>query len=489
MLVAQFFLFLLILSAATYVLAKRRVLGFARLNQGQGKRKLTTKENRIGLQALPSFYGTRALYFTFIPVVLLWTLWLIFSPILEQQLLNEVSTSLITPSSSAADLLVLQRQLMDARDIEQLGGFDFNLLDQAQVAQAVHSLKIFARFDQQVVYLLLFALGAILGLFAVFSSRPSLRARHGVEKWNAALMLGCSLIAILITLGIISSLVVQAVKFFALYSPFDFLTGLRWSPHTIEKGGTFGIVPLILGTSLVSLIAMLVAVPVGLLSAIYLSEFASPRARDMLKPVLEILAGIPTVVYGLFGALFFAPLLKSFLELPPFETLLTFVYGLFGMPEQSIPIDFALAAGMVMGVMITPFVASMSDDALKSVPQALRDGAFGLGSTRSEVIRKVLLPAALPGISGGILLAVSRAIGETMIMVMMLGTFAYLNVNPLKPVSTFTVQINALLLGDNDYMSAPVLSAFAIGLFLFLITLLLNTIALYIVRRYRETYD
>jgi phosphate transport system permease protein len=241
----------------------------------------------------------------------------------------------------------------------------------------------------------------------------------------------------------------------------------------VGSSGAFGAVPVFLGTALISAIAMIVAVPVGLLCSIYLSEYASRRLRTVAKPLIEVLAGIPTVVYGFFAALSVAPFVRG-------------VGEFLGMDVAS---DSALAAGLVMGVMIIPFVSSLSDDFINAVPQSLRDGAYSLGATRSETIRQVIIPAALPGIIGGVLLAVSRAIGETMIVVMAAGLSANLTVNPLKAVTTVTVQIVTLLVGDQEFDSPKTLAAFALGLVLFLITLCLNVIALYVVRKYREQYE
>jgi phosphate transport system permease protein len=286
-------------------------------------------------------------------------------------------------------------------------------------------------------------------------------------------------VAILVTIGIVFSLAFEAYRFFEKVPVGDFLFGLEWSPQTairadqVGSTGSFGVLPLINGTLLISAIAMLVATPLGLLSAIYLSEYASKSARSWVKPALEILAGIPTVVYGFFAALTLAPFIRM-------------TGGQFGLEVAS---ESALAAGIVMGIMIVPLISSLSDDVINAVPQSLRDASFGLGATHSETIRKVVLPAALPGISGSLLLATSRAIGETMIVLMAAGMAAKLSLNPLDAVTTITVQIVALLTGDQEFDSAKTLSAFALGLFLFIITLGINVVALGIVRKYQEQYD
>ncbi|HUO86220.1 MAG TPA: phosphate ABC transporter permease subunit PstC [Thermoanaerobaculia bacterium] len=308
---------------------------------------------------------------------------------------------------------------------------------------------------------------------------PELPALYRVEATVRRLLFLASLVAILTTLGIVLSLLFEALRFFARVPLTELLFGLQWSPQTalraeqVGASGSFGAVPLFVGTFLVSLIAMSVAVPVGLLSAIYMSEYATRRARGVLKPLLEILAGIPTVVYGFFAALTVAPMIRRWGE----------AVGL------DVASESALAAGAVMGVMIIPFVSSLSDDVLTAVPRGLREASYGLGATQSETIRRVVLPAALPGVVGGVLLAVSRAIGETMIVVMAAGLTANLTFNPFEAVTTVTVQIVTLLVGDQEFDSAKTLSAFALGLVLFVITLVFNIVALEVVRRYREQYE
>jgi phosphate transport system permease protein len=306
-----------------------------------------------------------------------------------------------------------------------------------------------------------------------------LRARNHVETLVKYLLVACASIAIFTTIGIVLSVLYEAIRFFKVIPVHEFLFGLDWSPQMairadqVGSSGAFGAIPVFMGTLLISAIAMCVAVPIGLMSAIYLSEYADKRFRAVAKPLLEILAGIPTVVYGFFAALVVAPMIRN-----AGVTL--------GLDVSS---ESALAAGLVMGIMIIPFVSSLSDDVINAVPQSLRDGALGLGSTKSETIRLVVLPAALPGIVGGVLLAVSRAIGETMIVVMAAGLAANLTVNPLKTVTTVTVQIVTLLVGDQEFDSPKTLAAFALGLLLFVITLILNVIALVVVRKYREQYE
>ena len=292
-------------------------------------------------------------------------------------------------------------------------------------------------------------------------------------------MIVCSSVAIAVTLGIIFSLLFETINFFQKVSLSEFLFGTKWSPQTalrsdqVAAEGSFGAIPLITGTLLISTIAMCIATPLGLFSAIYLSEYASKKIRNIVKPLLEILAGIPTVVYGFFAALTVAPIIRS-----TGETV--------GLNVSS---ESALAAGLIMGIMIIPLISSLSDDVINAVPQSLRDASLALGSTNSETIRKVILPAAIPGISGSLLLAASRAIGETMIVVMAAGLAANLTANPLEAVTTITAQIVALLTGDQEFDSAKTLSAFALGLLLFIVTLILNIISLKIVNKYREQYD
>jgi len=299
------------------------------------------------------------------------------------------------------------------------------------------------------------------------------------ETLILGIMIACATVAIAVTVGIVFSLLFESIRFFEKVPMTEFLFGTQWSPQTalradqVGASGSFGAVPLITGTLLISAIAMSVATPLGLFSAIYLSEYASNKTRSVVKPLLEILAGIPTVVYGFFAALTVAPLLRSTGE---------------GM-GLNVSSESALAAGLVMGVMIIPLISSLSDDVINAVPQSLRDASLGLGSTESETIRKVVLPAAIPGIAGSLLLAASRAIGETMIVVMAAGLAANLTANPLEAVTTITAQIVALLTGDQEFDSAKTLSAFALGLLLFVVTLLLNMIALKIVNKYKEQYD
>jgi phosphate transport system permease protein len=332
-------------------------------------------------------------------------------------------------------------------------------------------------------YSLILATGMVFGLLgAAFGLRKlsaSFRARNHVERAVKYLLLAAASVAVLTTIGIVFSVLFETVRFFQRVSPFEFLFGLQWSPQTairadqVGSSGAFGIVPLVTGTLLITTIAISIAGPIGLFAAIYMAEYASPRFRAFAKPILEVLAGIPTVVLGFFAALTLAPIIRE-----AGESL--------GLDVAS---ESALAAGIVMGMMIIPFVSSLSDDVINAVPQSMRDGSYAMGATRSETVKKVILPAAFSGIVSAMMLAISRAVGETMIVVMAAGLAGNLTFNPLQAVTTFTVQIKTILVGDQEFDSAKTLAAFALGFVLFFFTLILNVIAMQIVKRYREQYD
>ena len=429
-----------------------------------------------GLRALhsrPVYHGALTALFCAVPSAALVSLWLLFEDtIIIGMVVAELPGAL---QSLQADRLGLV--INDIRNVAA-GNLFGNNADASVTAAAAHYNALYERSSN-----LLAVLALVLALCAMlwFRSRINLRlrARNSVERAITVFLIASSLVAIVTTVGIFLSVLFEAARFFESIAPVDFFFGLEWSPQTairedqVGSSGAFGAVPLIAGTMLIAVIAMTVAVPVGLMSAIYLSEYASSRLRAIAKPLLEVLAGIPTVVYGFFAALVVAPEIRGF-------------GASIGLEVSS---ESALAAGLVMGVMIIPFVSSLSDDVINAVPQGLRDGAYGLGATRSETIRHVVIPAALPGIVGGVLLAVSRAIGETMIVVMAAGLSANLTANPLEAVTTVTVQIVTLLVGDQEFDSPKTLAAFALGLMLFVVTLVLNVIALYVVRRYREQYD
>lgn len=344
-------------------------------------------------------------------------------------------------------------------------------------------LIIFAGLSASLEFLPI-AVAIILASVAVYfltrrTIRADFRARTRVEFFIKSVLVFCSIIAVLTTLGIILSLLFESLRFFDKVPFLDFLTGLQWSPQTALRAdqagqsGAFGAIPVFAGTFLVMLVAITVAAPIGLMIAIYLSEYASKRVRAYVKPAIEILAGVPTVVYGFFALLTVGPTIRTFAESLGF----------------SVPTQSAIAAGSVMGIMIIPFISSLSDDVINAVPQTLRDGSYALGATKSETMMQVVFAGALPGIIGALLLAISRAIGETMIVVMAAGRAANLTGNPFEAVTTVTVQIVALLTGDQEFDSPKTLAAFALGLILFAITLVLNVIALIIVRRYRERYE
>ncbi|MBC9246176.1 phosphate ABC transporter permease subunit PstC [Paracoccus sp. 11-3] len=315
---------------------------------------------------------------------------------------------------------------------------------------------------------------AVVGLgWGITRIGVDFHARNTVERIVLGILIFCSLIAIATTAGIVLSLLFETGKFFQIYDWKTFFFGTEWTPR-FQGNSQLGILPLLWGTLYISLIALIVSVPIGLFAAIYMSEYASKRVRGIAKPAIEILAGIPTIVYGLFALVTVGPMLRDYFAQP---------MG-WGNSGSSV-----LTAGLVMGIMLIPFVSSLSDDIINAVPQSLRDGALGLGSTPSETIRKVVLPAALPGVVGAVLLAASRAIGETMIVVLGAGASARMDLNPFEAMTTITVKIVSQLTGDSDFNSPETLVAFALGLTLFVITLVLNVVALYIVRKYREQYE
>ncbi|MCP5123224.1 MAG: phosphate ABC transporter permease subunit PstC [Pseudomonadales bacterium] len=425
------------------------------------------------LHSLPKHYGYMAALWALLPALLILVLWLVLeNSILARIVMNELP-------GGVRELPVNEQGLYFNQIVSYArGAIDAAQLDAAQIAAADHyrDLSSSSRTIKALLVFLVAILGAALALRRI---RPALRARNHVEGIFKWILFACSFLAVLTTLGIVLSVLFEAIRFFHAIPLMDFLFGLEWSPQMairadqVAASGSFGFVPLLVGTLLISTVAMVIAVPVGLMSAIYLSEYATRRFRAITKPVLEILAGVPTVVYGFFAALTVAPFIRD----------LGATLGLHVASES------ALAAGLVMGIMIIPFVMSLSDDIINAVPDTLREASLGMGATMNETIRKVLLPAALPGIVGGILLAVSRAIGETMIVVMAAGLSARLTINPLEAVTTITVQIVTLLVGDQEFDNPKTLAAFALGLVLFFVTLLLNVIALYVVRKYREQYE
>jgi phosphate transport system permease protein len=438
------------------------------------KRSLTLVAGRVrDLHSLPAYYGLQTALWCGIPALLLMTLWLSFeSPVVTGLVVDSLPQELQKLPPERLNLV-----LNDIRNLAT-GNIVSKEVDAAMQRAADHYSRL-QSISHMAMFVVALSLASLTGFFAQRSINRHQRARNRVEKVVGFFLLSSSTLAIFTTIGIVLSVLFESIRFFQQIPVTDFLFGLEWSPQTairadqVGSSGVFGAIPLFAGTFLITFIAMVVAVPVGLLSAIYMAEYASKPFRTLAKPVLEILAGIPTVVYGFFAALTVAPLFRD-------------SGAALGLDVSS---ESALAAGVVMGIMIIPFVSSLSDDVINAVPQALRDGAYGLGATRSETIRTVIIPAALPGIVGGVLLAVSRAIGETMIVVMAAGLAANLTANPLQAVTTVTVQIVTLLVGDQEFDSAKTLSAFALALVLFVITLALNMFALHIVRKYREQYD
>jgi phosphate transport system permease protein len=425
------------------------------------------------LHSLPSHYGLMTAMWCALPALLVIGLWLAFQDAIILRLITEHLPAGVRELPKNELSLVLN----DVRNLVAGNVPASSVSEAARAASTEYThLRGISRMALTVLVLAL-TIGAVLAVRARIT--PELRARNRVEVVIEWLLIACSTLAVFTTIGIVASVAFEAFRFFAIISPIDFLFGTAWSPQMairadqVGSSGSFGAVPLFAGTALISFIAMSIAVPIGLFSAIYLAEYAHPRFRTWAKPLLEVLAGVPTVVYGFFAALTIGPALRG--------------WGAnIGLDVAS---ESALAAGFVMGIMIIPFVSSLADDMISAVPQSLRDGAYALGATRSETIKQVVIRAALPGIVGGVLLAVSRAIGETMIVVMAAGLSANLTANPFEAVTTVTVQIVTLLVGDQEFDSPKTLAAFALGLVLFLVTLLLNIIALHIVRKYREQYE
>ena len=451
---------LLALSIFGYCFGRRRALA---LSGGRSS----------SLHSRPGYYGAYVALWCAIPAFAIFAVWLLAQPgVIEDIVVSALPEAMREIGPDRMSLLL--------NDIRNAADGAFPASGAApHVAEAAAHLNRLDATGKGALAVIALAL-ALAGLaFARSRVAPALRARNRVERTIDILLIACSSIAILTTIGIVLSLVFESIRFFGKIPFFDFVFGTVWSPQTalradqVGSTGVFGAIPLFAGTMLITLIAMLIAVPVGLLSAIYLSDYADPRVRGAVKPVVEILAGIPTVVYGFFAALTVAPLFRGIGESV-------------GLDVAS---ESALAAGTVMGIMIIPFISSLSDDVMNAVPQSLRNGSLAMGATKSETIRRVILPAALPGIFAACLLAVSRAIGETMIVVMAAGLAANLTANPFEAVTTVTVQIVTLLIGDQEFDSAKTLAAFALGLALFVITLAMNVVALHVVRKYREQYD
>ncbi|WP_422028645.1 phosphate ABC transporter permease subunit PstC [Roseovarius sp.] len=483
-------LIVLAIAVAGYVLGRQRALASA----GGDNRKL---------HSLPSYYGSNVAIKAIVPAALLVVAWLLIQPIYVGNTISGMIPDASVKEGSSLGLVMAEvRRAADGLDAAVAQGLmtdaearnlraDFTDVTQRlrdagsivtsevtqpilRAAQRYRIMNDTGNLIMTIAVLILAVLGFLYGLR---ESKSEFRARNVVEHSVRAILVGAASIAILTTIGIVLSLVFNTIEFFRLYPAADFFLGTNWAPSFSGRGGSsdLGVLPLLWGTFYISIVALAVAVPIGLFAAIYLSEYASPRIRAFAKPMLEVLAGIPTIVYGLFALLTVGPLLLK-------------LFGDNGLDWMQSG-TAVMTAGLVMGIMLIPFVSSLSDDIINSVPQAMRDGSYGLGATKSETIKQVVLPAALPGIVGAILLAASRAIGETMIVVLGAGAAARLSLNPFEAMTTVTAKIVSQLTGDADFASPEALVAFALGMTLFVITLCLNIFALYIVRKYREQYE
>ena len=470
---------------------------------GRARAMASADGNIKRLHSLPIYYGANAFLKSAVPAFGIMIIWMLVQPLViqnsiagmvpESEVSDDANLSLVMSEvQRTADGLnnAVAAGLLDAETASSISVEDTDvgqlLRDAGQVvtsdisqpilsaAQAYRTMSTSSTLLMSIVVLAVAAAGAAWG---VIESNRDFRARNVVEQGTLAILIAAASVAILTTIGIILSLIFNTIEFFRLYPAGDFFTLLEWAPSFSGRGGasSLGILPLLWGTLYISVVALLVAVPIGLYSAIYLSEYATPRVRGITKPLLEILAGIPTIVYGLFALLTIGPMLMN-------------VFGDDGLGWMGGGRS-VMTAGIAMGIMLIPFVSSLSDDIINAVPQSLRDGSYGLGATQSETIRQVVLPAALPGIVGAILLAASRAIGETMIVVLGAGAAARLSLNPFEAMTTVTAKIVSQLTGDSDFASPEALVAFALGISLFVLTLALNVLALYIVRKYREQYE
>ena len=454
-------LLVLVIGALYFYLGQRSIIG----QRAAGTLKL---------HSLPHYYGLWAGLISTIPALLLLVVLSVGDGLLFKQMVKQFYPPDVLAQDFASQAIVFTK-IMNVVEGIQFG------TPEPFIREAGEAWIRWQATADTLIAVIVLAVAILAGFFAYRQINPDFRSRNGVERIILWILISSSTVAILTTIGIVLSVLFESIRFFQLIPPQDFLFGLEWNPQFegAERAGsgggtaTYGMVPMFVGTLLISTVALVVAVPVGLFSAIYLAEYATSNVRAFVKPLLEILAGVPTVVYGFFAALTVAPLVKAAGES-------------IGLEVAS---ESALAAGLVMGIMIIPFISSLSDDVINAVPQSLRDAAYGLGSTKSEAVRQVVLPAALPGIMAAIILAVSRAVGETMIVVMAAGLAANLSFNPLDAVTTVTSQIVTILVGDQEFESAKTLSAFALALMLIIITLGLNFFALQIVKKYREQYD
>ncbi|CUH77417.1 phosphate ABC transporter permease subunit PstC [Tropicibacter naphthalenivorans] len=481
------------------------VLAIAAVGYALGRtRALSSTNGDIRkLHSLPSYYGANVALKSAIPALLVLVVWLVAQPLIVSGVVSSDIPDSAIPEGSSRGLVMSEVKRVAAgldgavaagtmsasyaasaqadmddvtkrmRDAQQITP-EALTPEILTAGQRFRAMVAQGKWAMTAVVLALAVAGAFWGLR---ESHAEFRARNTVERVTKVLLIAAASLAILTTVGIVLSLVFNTYEFFTMYPPLEFFFGTTWAPSFSGRGGSseLGIVPLLWGTFYISIVALAVAVPIGLFSAIYLSEYAGPKVRAIAKPLLEVLAGIPTIVYGLFALLTVGPLLVS-------------IFGKdgFGWMQSGTAV---MTAGIVMGIMLIPFVSSLSDDIINAVPQSLRDGSYGLGATKSETIKQVVLPAALPGIVGAILLAASRAIGETMIVVLGAGAAARLSLNPFEAMTTVTAKIVSQLTGDTDFSSPEMLVAFALGMTLFVVTLGLNIFALYIVRKYREQYE
>ncbi|MFO6463305.1 phosphate ABC transporter permease subunit PstC [Jannaschia sp. KMU-145] len=475
-------LILAVLGVASFILARSRALGSV---DGDARR----------LHSLPTYYGLNGLLTAVLPALGLLVLWLVLQPLLlERSIAADFPASAVPEGSTIGLVMSDVRRVADGLDAvadqDGLSVLDLDALAATiqdggtalgadltpEIVAAAQDYRGARAWLGGIMVVAVLAVALIGAAIAWRASDGAFRARNVVERGVLVLLIAAASIAVLTTVAIVLSMLFETMNFFRQYPASEFFFSTNWAPSFSGRGGAseLGILPLLWGTLYISFIALLVAVPIGLFAAIYLSEYAGKRFRGIAKPMIEILAGIPTIVYGLFALVTVGPLLRDAIASP---------LGL-GNSASSV-----MTAGLVMGIMLIPFVSSLSDDIINAVPQAMRDGSLGLGATQSETIRQVIVPAALPGIVGAVLLAASRAIGETMIVVLGAGAAARLDLNPFEAMTTVTVKIVSQLTGDTDFASPETLVAFALGLTLFVITLGLNVLALFIVRRYREQYE
>jgi phosphate transport system permease protein len=479
-------LIVLIVATIGYIAARARAMKSA-----DGNARL--------LHSLPSYYGQAAFLFTAVPALLMMAAWLLIQgPMIEARVIGQLGSEVAADATSAKlamndvrriaggldamqerfgmsneDLAAMRADLTDVRGRLSEVGVALGSETKPEVFEAAKSYRI-AQSSSAMAMSVMVILTALAGLaFAVLRTNRNFRARNVTETFILWLFIGAATIAILTTIGIVLSLLTESIRFFSKYPIFDFYFGTVWNPQ-FRGGSDLGLLPLLWGTMYISLVSMLVSVPLGLFTAIYTAEYAPQRVRNVVKPLIEVIAGIPTVVFGLFALVTVGPFLRDFIAVPT------------GLGDSG---SSVMTAGLVIGILNTPFISSLADDIISSVPNSLRDGSYGLGATKSETIRQVILPAALPGIVGAVLLAGSRAIGETMIVVMGAGAAAKMDMNPFEAMTTITVKIVSQLTGDLAFDSPETLVAFALGITLFVLTLCLNIFALWFVRKYKEQYD